>query len=102
MNNINPFELFITDPVELSLMTFKSDLMILITSIIRKNNWTQNDAAKALGVTQPRISDLMNGKIAKFSIDMLLEMLLKSGYQLDKSFDKDKLDNPISLSILKR
>ena len=39
--------------------------------------WTQIQAAKALGVTQPRVSDLKRGKIELFTIDMLVNMLTK-------------------------
>ncbi|OAH93152.1 hypothetical protein AZH52_18360, partial [Proteus mirabilis] len=71
----NPLELLAKEPVELSLVTVRSKLMMIITKLIRDNNWTQAQAAKEIGVSQPRISNLMNGKISSFSIDMLLEML---------------------------
>ena len=53
----------------------RSDLMIQLTKIIDSRGLTQLQAAKLLGVTQPRISDLMRGKIDRFSIDSLVEML---------------------------
>ena len=53
----------------------RSDLMIRLTEIIESRGLTQQEAAKLLGVTQPRISDLMRGKIDRFSIDGLVEML---------------------------
>lgn len=43
--------------------------MIVIRDIINAKNWSQADAAIQLGLTQPRVSDLVNGRIDKFSID---------------------------------
>ena len=56
-------------------MRIKSDLMITVEKIIRQRGLTQSEAAAQCGVTQPRISDLFRGKIEKFSIDALLDML---------------------------
>jgi len=47
--------------------------------LIETRGLTQASAAKLLGVTQPRISDLMRGKIDRFSIDTLIEMLGRAG-----------------------
>ncbi|WP_344701986.1 helix-turn-helix domain-containing protein, partial [Halomonas cibimaris] len=61
--------------------------------------WTQTSAAKKLGVSQPRISNLMNGKIDKFSVDMLLEILFKLGYTLDMRFNPMDHKNPLDIRI---
>jgi len=53
--------------------------MIQLTKLIETRGVTQASAAKLLGVTQPRISDLMRGKIDRFSIDTLIEMLGRTG-----------------------
>jgi predicted XRE-type DNA-binding protein len=97
----NPLELLAQNPIELSLVSVKSKLMIIVTQLIREHDWTQAQAAKEIGVSQPRISNLMNGQISKFSIDMLLEMLGKLGYLLDMTFDPSKMDNPIQMAIKK-
>ncbi|ENM0322246.1 XRE family transcriptional regulator [Vibrio vulnificus] len=97
----SPLELLAQDPVELSLVSTKSKLMIVITKLIREKNWTQAQAAKEMGVSQPRISNLMNGQIGKFSIDMLLEMLGKLGYLLDLSFNPENVNNPIEMRVKK-
>jgi predicted XRE-type DNA-binding protein len=52
-------------------MKIKSRLMMDIESCIKKQGLTQKQAAKKMGVTQPRISDLVRGKINRFTIDML-------------------------------
>ncbi|MBF7979492.1 MULTISPECIES: helix-turn-helix domain-containing protein [Rahnella] len=56
-------------------MKVRSKLMRVLTAHIENNKMTQAQAAKFFGVTQPRISDLVRGKISVFSIDMLVNML---------------------------
>jgi len=60
-------------------LKIRADLMIELTSLIEAQGLTQEAAAKLLGVTQPRISDLMRGKIDHFSVDSLIEMLGHAG-----------------------
>lgn len=62
-------------PEEAENLRARSDLMIELTKIIKARRLTQAAAAKLLGVTQPRISDLMRGRIDRFSIDSVVEML---------------------------
>ncbi|HEY9011474.1 MAG TPA: XRE family transcriptional regulator [Devosia sp.] len=64
-------------------MKLLSDLMIDLSSHIKLQGWTQKEAAKRLGVTQPRISDLTRGRIDLFSIDALVTMLARADFQLD-------------------
>jgi predicted XRE-type DNA-binding protein len=60
----------------------RSLLMIRIEKLIASRGWTQSEAAKALGVSQPRISDLVRGKFDKFSADTLIEMLGRAGVEV--------------------
>lgn len=57
----------------------RSKLMIEIVKIINKNGWTQKTAADVMDVTQPRISDLVRGKIDLFTVDALINMLARAG-----------------------
>lgn len=57
----------------------RSALMALIRRIIVEEGLTQARAAKLFGVTQPRVSDLVRGKIELFSIDALVNMVAASG-----------------------
>jgi len=52
------------------------------TPVHNDHDFTQAEAARILGVTQPRVSDLVCGKIDLFSIDMLVNMLAKIGLQV--------------------
>jgi predicted XRE-type DNA-binding protein len=63
----------------------RSVLMGNLRSIIEAEGLTQAQAAKLFGVTQPRVSDLVRGKIELFSIDALVNMLAASGRQVDVS-----------------
>jgi predicted XRE-type DNA-binding protein len=60
-------------------LKMRSDLMIELTRLIRARGLTQAKAAKLFGVSQPRVSDLTRGKIDRFSIDTLVEMLGNAG-----------------------
>jgi predicted XRE-type DNA-binding protein len=63
-------------------LQIRSTLMIAIQKIIDERQLTQAQAADVFGVTQPRISDLVRGKIELFSIDMLVTMLARTGMHL--------------------
>ena len=67
------------EPVEAQHLLVRADLMGKASDLIRARGWSQKQAAAALGVTQPRISDLVRGKIDRFSVDSLVEMLGRAG-----------------------
>ncbi len=67
------------EPEEALNLKVRSDLMIEISKLIEERGLTQTAAADLLRVTQPRISDLVRGKIDRFSVDSLLEMLGHAG-----------------------
>jgi len=70
-------------PLEAQNLRVRADLMIELIRIIRSRKLTQAAAAKRFGVTQPRVSDLMTGKIDRFSIDALVEMLARAGRRVE-------------------
>ena len=57
----------------------RADLMIQIQKLIASRRLKQRNAAKILGVTQPRVSDLLRGRIDLFSTDALIDMLARLG-----------------------
>ena len=75
-------------PGEAAHMKARSELMMAISEQIRKQGLTQSDAAKLFGVTQPRVSDLMRGKIDLFSIDSLVQMLAGAGMRVEMKLKK--------------
>ena len=66
-------------PEEAAHLLIRSDLMITLNQLLVERGVTQVRAAKLLGVTQPRISDLRRGRLELFSIDTLVEMLARLG-----------------------
>jgi len=70
-------------PGEALNMRLRSDLMILLERHIRASGLTQKDAARLLGVTQPRVSDLLSGKIDRFSVDALVNMAAAAGLYIE-------------------
>ena len=71
------------DPAEAENMKLRSHLMMSLEQHIRARKWTQKEAARLLNVTQPRISDLLNGKINLFSLDTLVNMLVTAGLRVE-------------------
>ena len=64
-------------------LRIRADMMIALRSHIRANRITQAKAAKIVGVSQPRVSDLMRGRIELFSVDMLIRMLSLAGLRVE-------------------
>ncbi len=70
------------DPAVREDLKLRSLLMSEIEDHIKREGWTQAEAAKRLGVTQPRISNLMRGKINAFGLDMLVKMATAAGLRI--------------------
>jgi predicted XRE-type DNA-binding protein len=60
-------------------MRARSTLLMELANVIQQRGMTQAEAAQLFGVTQPRVSDLMRGKINLFSLDMLMNMASTAG-----------------------
>jgi predicted XRE-type DNA-binding protein len=69
-------------PEEAVNLKIRADLMLDLKRYIQKQSWTQVEAAAFFEETQPRISNLLNGDINRFSIDKLIIMLTKAGMQV--------------------
>lgn len=76
----SPFH--VTHPEDVaSKMAMKMDLSIMLANLIKSKGWTQSEAAERLGVTQSRVSDLINAKIEKFTLDAMFDMLDKLSFR---------------------
>jgi predicted XRE-type DNA-binding protein len=69
-------------------LTFRADMMLLVRSILKEKNLNQAQIGELLSVPQPRVSDLMCGKLAKLSADVLLGYLGALGYRIQPTFEK--------------
>ena len=67
------------DEAEAEIMTMRVDLMVSLEKHIVAQGWTQAEAAKRLGITQPRVSKLKKGAWQEFSLDMLLTLAARAG-----------------------
>ena len=75
-------------PAQAQNMKVRSALMTALEEYIRSEGLTQAAAAKKLGVTQPRISDLVRGNINLFSIDTLINMVAAVGLTVEVHIGK--------------
>ena len=69
-------------------LRIRSAMMRAIVAFVRKGELTQARAAKLFSISQPRISDLMRGKIHLFSIDNLVGLLAAAGLRVDVKIKK--------------
>ena len=76
------------DPAERESLKIRSALMRALKAHIEAEKMSQSQAAKKFGVTQPRISDLMRGKINLFAIDTLVNMLGAAGLHVEMQIGK--------------
>lgn len=60
-------------------MKLRAEVMIRVEQRLKAEGWTQTEAAKRLGITQPRVSRLLKGKSEDFSLDMLLKLAARAG-----------------------
>ena len=67
------------DEAEAHVMALRAELMVRLSQEFKAKGWTQAQAAKRLGVTQPRVSKLNKGAWQDFSLDMLLTLAGRAG-----------------------
>ena len=79
----NVFDALEDDPAVAQNLKIRAQLMSALTQYINKNKLTKVEAAQIFEVNQPRISDLVRGKIERFTIDMLVNMLARAGKHIN-------------------
>jgi predicted XRE-type DNA-binding protein len=70
-------------PPEAEYLALRSRLMLMLERVIADRRLTQVAAARLLAVSQPRVSDVVRGRVQRFTIDALVEMLARAGVRLD-------------------
>ncbi len=83
-------------PQEAASMKARSALMMELSTVIQSSGMTQSDAAALFRVTQPRVSDLMRGKINLFSLDTLIDMAATAGMSPTVKVSKPKVSHSVS------
>jgi len=66
-------------PEEAANLRTRAELMQKISAIVQENSWTQTEAAAHCGVTQPRMNDLLRGRVSRFSLDALVNIATAIG-----------------------
>jgi len=66
-------------PIKAENMKLRASLMIAIGDVVSAWHVSQTEAARRLGVTQPRLNDLLSGRISKFSLDALVAIATRAG-----------------------
>lgn len=74
-------------PEQAANLRLRGELMERIGDLIRDSGWTQAEAAGRCGVTQPRISDLLRGRISRFSLDALVNIAAALGQRVHIEFE---------------
>lgn len=67
------------DKAEAQVMALRAELMARLRKHLADEGWTQTEAARRLGITQPRVSALLKGAWKDFSVDMLLTLAARAG-----------------------
>jgi predicted XRE-type DNA-binding protein len=67
---------------EAAALTIKASLFRILQKALREAPGTQSDLAERIGAPQPKISDILNGKMAGFSVERLANYLLKLNYEI--------------------
>ena len=78
----NVWDAIADTPEQAANLRARAELMEQISIILIKNNWTQTEAATHCGVTQPRINDLMRGRVSRFSLDALVNIATAIGQRV--------------------
>ena len=74
-------------PEQAANLRARAELMQKITAIVRESSWTQSEAARRCGVTQPRINDLLQGRVSRFSLDALVNIATAIGRRVHIELD---------------
>lgn len=79
----NVFDAIADCPEDALNMRLRANLIHEIRARVDSAGWTQTETAQRLGVTQPRVSDLLTGKLSRFSLDALVNMLARLGGDIE-------------------
>jgi predicted XRE-type DNA-binding protein len=71
------------NPVSAANMRIRANLMTATRKEVQSWGLSQTEAAKRLGISQPRLNDLMRGRITRFSLDALVKLIVEAGLTID-------------------
>lgn len=83
----NVWDAIADTPGQAANLRARAELMRQIAALVKKEGWTQAEAARHCGVTQPRVNDLLRGRISRFSLDALVNISTALGYRVRVGLD---------------
>lgn len=75
-------------PREAEHLRVRAELMVALERLIARRRLTQAKAATLFGVSQPRVNDLVRGRLHRFSIDALVDMLARAGVRVHFTIER--------------
>ena len=79
----NVWDALTDSPADSANMTLRSDLLIVLQQTVTGWGLTQAETVRRLGITQPRLTDLLGGKVAEFSLDALVNLATEAGLSVE-------------------
>ncbi|MGH8163808.1 MAG: helix-turn-helix domain-containing protein [Rhodanobacteraceae bacterium] len=77
------FDAIADTPQEAVNLRLRAEVMQRITQRIERKGWTQREAAQLCGITQPRVNDLLRGRLSRFSLDALVNIAAAMGVRVE-------------------
>lgn len=75
-------------PEQAANLRTRAELMQQIAEIVKENGWTQAEAASHCGITQPRMNDLLRGRVSRFSLDALVNVATAIGRRVHLALEE--------------
>ena len=79
----NVFDALADTPAEAANLKARAEVLLALSQRVRSWNISQEAAATRLGITRPRMNDLLQGKLGKFSLDALVNLATAAGLRLE-------------------
>lgn len=79
----NVFDALADTPAEAANLKARAEILLALSQRVRSWNISQEAAATRLGITRPRVNDLLQGKLGKFSLDALVNLATAAGLRLE-------------------
>jgi len=90
------------DPSEAANLKLRAQLLYIVRKIIKIKGMKQQEASEFFGITRPQVSELVNGKVSRFSLDKLVLMLTRAGYAFEVNLSRvPELELPFTQVTLK-
>lgn len=97
---LSPFESATLDLeiAELESLRIRTELMLALRRYIRQRQWTLDEAARAFRQSSPRMQNLINGEISRFSVEDLIQLLTKVGLTVHMSVQSPSIASELQTS----